>query len=42
MSPDAAFHDKQAAMEADKLKEKVEALSEEEKKQIYEKGLLSH
>ncbi|XP_032092968.1 presequence protease, mitochondrial [Thamnophis elegans] len=39
MSPDAAFHDKQAAMEADKLKEKVEALSEEEKKQIYEKGL---
>uniref|UniRef100_A0A8C5SVS6 Presequence protease, mitochondrial n=1 Tax=Laticauda laticaudata TaxID=8630 RepID=A0A8C5SVS6_LATLA len=39
MSPDAAFHDKQAATEADKLKEKVEALSEEEKKQIYEKGL---
>uniref|UniRef100_A0A8C6XRG6 Pitrilysin metalloproteinase 1 n=1 Tax=Naja naja TaxID=35670 RepID=A0A8C6XRG6_NAJNA len=39
MSPDAAFHDKQAASEADKLKEKVEALSEEEKKQIYEKGL---
>ncbi|XP_063159491.1 presequence protease, mitochondrial isoform X1 [Candoia aspera] len=39
MSPDVAFHDKQAAMEADKLKEKVETLSEEEKKQIYEKGL---
>ncbi|XP_044281097.1 presequence protease, mitochondrial isoform X2 [Varanus komodoensis] len=39
MSPDAAFYEKQASMEAAKLKEKVEALSEEEKKQTYEKGL---
>nr|XP_056713996.1 presequence protease, mitochondrial [Euleptes europaea] len=39
MSPDAAFCDKQAALEAAKLKEKVEALSEEQKKQTYEKGL---
>ncbi|XP_062981703.1 presequence protease, mitochondrial [Elgaria multicarinata webbii] len=39
MSPDAAFYDKQAVTEAAKLKEKVEALSEEEKKQTFEKGL---
>ncbi|KAJ6615443.1 hypothetical protein lerEdw1_015126, partial [Lerista edwardsae] len=38
MSPDETFYDKQAAMEAGKLKEKIEALSEEEKKQTYEKG----
>ncbi|XP_060104091.1 presequence protease, mitochondrial [Heteronotia binoei] len=39
MSPDEAFCDKQAALEAAKLKEKIEALSDEEKKQTYEKGL---
>ncbi|XP_054847868.1 presequence protease, mitochondrial isoform X2 [Eublepharis macularius] len=39
MSPDGAFYDKQATLEAAKLKEKIEALSEEEKKQTYEKGL---
>ncbi|XP_053120937.1 presequence protease, mitochondrial isoform X2 [Hemicordylus capensis] len=39
MSPDGAFYDKQAALEAAKLKEKAEALSEDERKQTYEKGL---
>ncbi|KAL8205112.1 UNVERIFIED_CONTAM: Presequence protease, mitochondrial, partial [Gekko kuhli] len=39
MSPDEAFYDKQATLEAEKLKEKIEVLSEEEKKQTYEKGL---
>uniref|UniRef100_A0ACB8FWI0 Presequence protease, mitochondrial n=1 Tax=Sphaerodactylus townsendi TaxID=933632 RepID=A0ACB8FWI0_9SAUR len=39
MSPDEAFYDNQAALEAAKLKEKIEALSEELKKQTYEKGL---
>ncbi|XP_060638521.2 presequence protease, mitochondrial [Anolis sagrei] len=39
MSPDVAFYDKQRAMEEAKLKEKVESLSEAEKKQTYEKGL---
>uniref|UniRef100_A0A670JAN9 Presequence protease, mitochondrial n=1 Tax=Podarcis muralis TaxID=64176 RepID=A0A670JAN9_PODMU len=39
MSPDGAFYEKQTSMEAAKLKEKLEALSEEEKKQTYEKGL---
>ncbi|XP_003221996.2 presequence protease, mitochondrial [Anolis carolinensis] len=39
MSPDMSFYEKQRAMEEAKLKEKVEALSEAEKKQTYEKGL---
>ncbi|XP_019363723.1 PREDICTED: presequence protease, mitochondrial [Gavialis gangeticus] len=39
MSPDEAYYDKQAKTEAEKLKQKVNALSEEQKKQIYEKGL---
>lgn len=38
MSPDEAYYDKQAKTEAEKLKQKVNALSEEQKKQIYEKG----
>lgn len=38
MSPDETFYDKQATMEAEKLREKVEALSEEAKKQTYKKG----
>lgn len=38
MSPDEAYFDRQAAMEAEKLRDKIEALSEEEKKQTYEKG----
>uniref|UniRef100_A0ABM5GN09 Pitrilysin metalloproteinase 1 n=1 Tax=Pogona vitticeps TaxID=103695 RepID=A0ABM5GN09_9SAUR len=39
MSPDVAFYNNQAAIEEVKLKEKVQALSEEEKKETYEKGL---
>ncbi|CAM4600021.1 unnamed protein product [Lepidochelys kempii] len=39
MSPDESYYEKQAKLEAEKLKQKVNALSEEEKKQTYEKGL---
>ncbi|KAJ7408688.1 pitrilysin metallopeptidase 1 [Willisornis vidua] len=39
MSPEEDYHDKQAKMEAEKLEKKVNALSEEEKNQIFEKGL---
>uniref|UniRef100_A0A8B9SZ49 Pitrilysin metalloproteinase 1 n=1 Tax=Anas platyrhynchos TaxID=8839 RepID=A0A8B9SZ49_ANAPL len=39
MSPEEDYYDKQAKLEAEKLKKKVNALSEEEKKQIFEKGL---
>ncbi|NXX61194.1 PREP protein, partial [Scopus umbretta] len=39
MSPEEDYHDKQAKMEAEKLEKKVNALSEEEKTQIFEKGL---
>lgn len=38
MSPEEEYHDKQAKMEAEKLGKKVNALSEEEKTQIFEKG----
>lgn len=38
MSPDESYYEKQAKLEAEKLKQKVNALSEEEKKQTYEKG----
>lgn len=38
MSPEEDYYDKQAKLEAEKLKKKVNALSEEEKKQIFEKG----
>lgn len=38
MSPEEKYHDKQAKMEAEKLEKKVNALSEEEKTQIFEKG----
>uniref|UniRef100_A0A663M393 Presequence protease, mitochondrial n=1 Tax=Athene cunicularia TaxID=194338 RepID=A0A663M393_ATHCN len=39
MSPEEDYHDKQAKMETEKLQKKVNALSEEEKTQIFEKGL---
>ncbi|NP_001039262.1 presequence protease, mitochondrial precursor [Xenopus tropicalis] len=39
MSPDEQHYDKEAQLEAEKLTQKVKALSEEERKQIYEKGL---
>uniref|UniRef100_A0A8C0JBY6 Pitrilysin metalloproteinase 1 n=1 Tax=Chelonoidis abingdonii TaxID=106734 RepID=A0A8C0JBY6_CHEAB len=39
MSPDESYYEKQAKLEAEKLKQKVNTLSEEEKKQTYEKGL---
>ncbi|NWS44028.1 PREP protein, partial [Probosciger aterrimus] len=39
MSPEENYHDKQAKLEAEKLEKKVSALSEEEKTQIFEKGL---
>lgn len=38
MSPEEDYHDKQAKMEAEKLEKKVNALSKEEKTQIFEKG----
>jgi len=38
MSPEEDYHNKQAKMEAEKLENKVHALSEEEKTQIFEKG----
>lgn len=38
MSPEKDYYDKQAKLEAEKLKKKVNALSEEEKTQIFEKG----
>lgn len=41
MSPEEDYHDKQAKMEAEKLEKKVNALSEEEKTQIFEKGKLA-
>ncbi|KAJ1099878.1 hypothetical protein NDU88_004972 [Pleurodeles waltl] len=39
MSPDASYYDKQSRVEEEKLKAKILALSEDEKKQTYEKGL---
>ncbi|XP_068091898.1 presequence protease, mitochondrial isoform X2 [Hyperolius riggenbachi] len=39
MSPDDDYYNKQAQLESEKLNQKVKALSEEERKQIYEKGL---
>ncbi|XP_053552597.1 presequence protease, mitochondrial, partial [Bombina bombina] len=39
MSPDELHYDKQAQMEDEKLNQIVQALTEEERKQIYEKGL---
>ncbi|RXN00087.1 Presequence protease, mitochondrial [Acipenser ruthenus] len=38
MSPDESYFEKQAQAEEEKLKQKVSALSEEDKKLIYEKG----
>lgn len=40
MSPDENYYEKKAQLENEKLNQKVEALSEEERKQIYEKGNL--
>ncbi|XP_030054786.1 presequence protease, mitochondrial [Microcaecilia unicolor] len=39
MSPDETYYEKEAQAEEAKLKQKVNALSEEEKKEVYEKGL---
>lgn len=39
MSPDENYYEKKDQLENEKLNQKVEALSEEERKQIYEKGL---
>ncbi|XP_069504122.1 presequence protease, mitochondrial [Ambystoma mexicanum] len=39
MSPDPCYNDKKVAVEEEKLKKKILALSEDEKKQTYEKGL---
>ncbi|XP_053429255.1 presequence protease, mitochondrial isoform X2 [Nycticebus coucang] len=39
MRPDDKYHEKQVQMEAEKLKQKVQPLSLEDKRQIYEKGL---
>ncbi|KAM5156938.1 presequence protease, mitochondrial isoform 1-T2 [Mantella aurantiaca] len=39
MSPDEEYCKKQAELEREKLNQKVEALSEEDRKRVYEKGL---
>ncbi|XP_072010102.1 presequence protease, mitochondrial isoform X2 [Engystomops pustulosus] len=39
MSPDEKYYEKKAEQENEKLKEKVKALTEEQKKEVYEKGL---
>ncbi|KAM3928572.1 presequence protease, mitochondrial isoform 1-T2 [Leptodactylus fuscus] len=39
MSPDETYYEKKTQLENEKLNQKVKALTEEEKKQIYEKGL---
>ncbi|XP_040824005.1 presequence protease, mitochondrial isoform X1 [Ochotona curzoniae] len=39
MNPDDKYYEKQAQMEAEKLKQKVNSLSLKDKEQIYEKGL---
>lgn len=39
MSPDESYLEKQAKIEAEKLQQKVQALSENDKEQIYQKGL---
>ncbi|XP_075068173.1 presequence protease, mitochondrial [Mixophyes fleayi] len=39
MSPDEEHYERQARLENEKLRQKVKALSEEERKQIYDKGL---
>ncbi|KAM3605131.1 uncharacterized protein V6R79_021170 [Siganus canaliculatus] len=39
MSPDEAYIDKQAMAEEEKLQRKIQALSDSDKKEIYEKGL---
>lgn len=38
MTPDDKYPEKQAQMETEKLKEKVDSLSPKDKQQIYEKG----
>lgn len=40
MSPDEAYLEKQVKAEEEKLQKKVQALSESDKKDIYEKGKL--
>lgn len=42
MKPDAKYTEKQAQMETEKLKQKVAALSPQDKQSIYEKGLDPH
>ncbi|XP_074049310.1 presequence protease, mitochondrial isoform X2 [Macrotis lagotis] len=39
MNPDEKYYEKQAQMESEKLKEKIDCLSMEDKRHIYEKGL---
>ncbi|XP_008050953.2 presequence protease, mitochondrial [Carlito syrichta] len=39
MKPDDKYHEKQAQMEAETLKQKVDSLSLEDKRRVYEKGL---
>lgn len=38
MSPDEAYLEKQAKAEEEKLQKKVQALSDSDRKEIYEKG----
>lgn len=38
MKPDDRYYEKQTQMETEKLEQKVNSLSQADKKQIYEKG----
>lgn len=41
MSPDLAYMDKQAKAEEEKLQNKIQVLSDTDRKEIYEKGSMT-
>lgn len=41
MSPDEAYMDKQAKAEEEKLQNKIQALSDTDRKEIYGKGIIT-
>jgi hypothetical protein len=42
MKPDDKYYEKQTELETEKLKQKVNSLSQKDKQQIYEKGQIFH
>lgn len=42
MSPDEAYLEKQAQAEEEKLQKKIQALSDSDRKEIYDKGKNTH